>query len=150
MLRPILFELLTKGGHLGVPAAREMLLDPFGRRLELFRQLAHPVAQLGLDLSKPLAVVSEGLVRAFAQGAQLLRCYLCTVTRKTGARFGFFHDDAWPNVAISMESVCVVAQRDFGRSRDARREVIPTVYRPQEGASQNGGQALSGLVRMFG
>ena len=95
-------------------------------------------------------MVAESLVRALAQGAQLLCCYLCTVTRKTGARFGFFHDDAWPNVAISMESVCIVAQRDFGRSLDARREVIPTVYRPQEGASQNGRQALSGLVRMFG
>lgn len=60
--------------------------------------------------------------RRFAARPQLLCCYLCTVTRKTGARFGFFHDDAWPNVAISMESVCVVAQRDFGRSRDAREE----------------------------
>src|SRR5687768_16131309 len=107
-----------------------MLLDSLGGGFELFGELAHPVAQFGLDLSEPLAMIVESLVRALAQGAQLLCCYLCTVTRKTGARFGFFHDDAWPNVAISMESVCVVAQRDFGRSPAPRSEVIPTVYRP--------------------
>ncbi|MBA4106308.1 MAG: hypothetical protein C0485_11165 [Pirellula sp.] len=116
VLGAILFKLLAQRGDFGVAAAGEMLLDPFGGRLELLSQLAHAVAQLGLDLGETLAMIAKSLVRAFAQGAQLLCGYLCTVTRKTGARFGFFHDDAWPNVAISMESVCVVAQRDFGRS----------------------------------
>ena len=54
------------------------------------------VTQTGKD-----QVVAESLIRALAQGAQFFCRDLCSVTRKTGVRCGFFHDDAWFALANS-------------------------------------------------